>query len=773
LSSTLISILGLSAGVLCFIYIHLFIQYEQNYDRFHDHSLDIYRIVRQSRNNSGQNENTTTTSFAVAETLKQNLTEVKSSTAVYRSLPVLLKANLNAFYEDKLIATDSNFFRVFTFPLLDGSVSGALKSRESIVLTQSTARKYFGAENPIGQAMDIEGRGRVYVTAIAKDVPTNSHIQFNALILRQPFEEWEIDNWGPMYCITYAKLHSNSNPEVFLANIRALAVKHKPNSDDVYDIQPLGNIHLDIPKRGELEAGGDRTTLKILTLISYFILVVASVNYINMATAQSSKRSKEVAIRKTSGARREQLIVQFLTESMLVVLISSLVGVGVCFVFEDVFTNFTGKEIPVIQIVQGSFPIFLGIVCSLIGLLSGLYPALFLSSLNPIIAIKAQHLKQSGLLRKGLVGLQFTVSIGLIISTIVVTKQVNYINEKKLGFEKEQVIVLPNLLNVAGRDVLEQKLNELAGVTKVGAATSSLDRAYWTSNVRTDISDQYKTLNFCQVNYEYIDALGIKLKAGRNFSRAMPVDTFNTVILNQAAVESFGLKDPIGQKLIWESNETIIFTEVIGVVEDFHYLSLHEPIKPYALLVRNSFFVQHDFTSKLFVRINTTNYQDILKAIESTWTEVIPDKPFTYYFLDDSFDALHKDDIYLKKIFSLLTAITIVISCFGLLALTAFILDQRTKEFGIRKILGANQIDIFSLLMNEFIWIMVPSLIIASPIAWYLMNNWLDSYAYRIVISISVFFLTGVICSFIVVLVTSYHTYIALHVSPANSLRRE
>lgn len=773
LSSTLISVFGLSIAFLCFIYIHLFIQYENNYESFHERSEDIYRVVRETANNSGQNESITTTSFAVAETLKRDLTEVENSTAIFPSFPVLIKTDLNAFYEDKLIATDSNFFHVFTFPLLEGSITGVLKSRESIVITQSTAKKYFGVENPIGKTMDVEGRGRMFVTAIAKDVPSNSHIKFNALILRQPFEDWEIDNWGPMYCITYAKLNPNSIPEVFLTNLRALASKYKPNTEDVYDVQPLRSIHLDPPKRGELEAGGDRTTLKILTLISYFILIVAAVNYINMATAQSSKRSKEVAIRKTSGAKREQLVIQFLIESMLVVFIALIISVAACFVLDAEYVKLVGKEIQVLRIFQGSFPAFLGFVCALIGLLSGMYPALFLSSFNPIIALKGLYLKQSGVLRKGLVGLQFGVSIGLIISTIVVTQQVTYINKKKLGFEKEQVIVLPNLLNLAGREVLEQKLNGLAGVTKIGASTSSLDRAYWTSNSRTDFSDQYKLLNFYQVNYEYLDALGIKLISGRNFSREMPVDTFNTVILNQAAVESFGLKEPIGQKLIWESTENIIFTEVIGVVEDFHYLSLHEPIKPLALLVRNSFFVQHDFTSKVFIRINTANYQEILKSIETTWKEVIPEKPFTYYFLDDSFNALHQDDIYLKKIISWLTAITVLISCFGLFALTAFIIDQRTKEFGIRKILGAKQIDIFSILMNEFMRVMGPALIIVSPVAWYLMNNWLASYAYHIAINVSVFLLAGLICSLIVFFVTSYHTYLALKINPANSLRSE
>jgi putative ABC transport system permease protein len=773
---SLINMPGLAAGMTCCIFILLYVRDERSYDRYHCDPDRIYRVVRTEINNEGQREPRARTVRAIAFTLRQELPEVEAAAAIYPCREITMRHAGKQFLETRVLEADSNLFSVFTFPFVKGSPDEALKDPQAIVITESTAQKYFGTAEPIGKVISSEHADH-YVTGVLKDVPLNSHFHFDMLIPLRTIEVAHNTQWlGNQNYLTYVKLKASASPVAFEEHLRAQSQKYRPDSRDVYTIQRLTAIHLTSNLTGELEPNGDFRTLQVITVIALFVIITAGINYVNLATARATKRAKEVGIRKTSGALRRALVGQFLTESVLMAMIAFVLALLIMAALLHPFNQLCGKQLDLLHPDLRETWLYLTGFAIITGLLAGIYPALLLSSFNPVKVLKSGFSGTAGSaawLRKSLVVFQFTVSTCLIIATIVIIQQLNYIAGKDPGFDKEQVIIVSQADRLRNRQVLEQQIEQLAEVACVGASTSIIGKGNWTTNISTSLSQTYRLIDFCQVDYEYLDALGIRLLKGRNFSPQFAADTINTIILNETAVKDLNLEDAVGQQLIWDEGgrDTTLYASVVGVVRDFHYASFHEPIRPFALLVRNSFFVHGDFTSHLLIRIKGGHIRNTISRIERIWREHVPQRPFTYRFLDDSFSALHAAEERFKILVAWLTGLAIFIACLGLFALVAFTSALRTKEIGIRKVLGASSASIVVMINKDVIKLVLIALVIASPISFYYMDQWLQSFAYRIGITWWVFAVTGAATLIIVSITTGYQSVKASMTNPVDSLK--
>jgi putative ABC transport system permease protein len=758
------------------MFILLFVRDEQSYDKYHEGYDRIYRIVRDDINNGKESEPYATTPRAMAFTVRTDLPEVEAAATLFQCRQLVFQHKDKQFYESRVFETDSNLFKVFTFPFVKGSAKEALLTPQSIIITESTARKYFDSEEAIGKQIQTEGT-EYFVSGVIKDVPDNSHFKFDILIPLRTIEERFNAVWGPPNFYTYIKLRRSVDPISFESKLAAYASKkYERRPLDKFHTQALTEIHLNSRLKSELEVNGDSFVVRILLAIALFTIGMAAINYINLATARSIKRAKEVGIRKASGALQSGLIFQFLTESVMIVFSAFIVSFGLAVVFIGNFNQLAGKQLQLIKPELWLEWFFFGALAIAIGLIAGLYPAFYLASFNPVKVLKgnANLSPGGGLLRKGLVGIQFVTSMTLIIGTTVVVSQMNYIEKKDPGFEREQVIVVPNAGRLQDRSVLEQQISQLAGVEKVGASTSVIGVANWVGNIRTEGSEYDKSINFCQINYDYLDALGIRLLEGRQFSSEFPTDTINTIILNETAVRELKLNEPVGKRLVWDAGslDTVLYAQVVGVVSDFHFASFHEPIKPFAFLIRNNFFVQDDFTSRLFVR-TSIDPSEVVEKVEALWKQYVPQRPFSYTFLDDNFKNIHAEEERFKILFSTLTGLAIFIMCLGLFALIAFATAQRTKEIGIRKILGASVTSIVIMVNTDFVKLLMIASTIAFPIAIYFMNRWLSGFAYRIELEWWMFALAGMIALLIVFITTIYQSIRAGQANPVDSLRSE
>ena len=775
---SLINITGLAAGMACCILIVLYVRDERSYDQYHHDAARIYRVARIEINNDGQQEPRARTVRAVAFTLRQDLAEVAASATLFQCRQMAMQYNEAQFIETRVFEADSNLFNVFTFPFLKGSPQTSLADPNGVVITASTARKYFGTEEPIGKMIRSE-KMDLYVTGVVKDVPANSHFHFDMLIPLRTVEVEHNTQWlGGMNYFTYVKLNEGVVPAAFEANLKTHVKKYNPETRDAYFIQPLTAIHLTSNLKGELEPNGDAADLKIITVIAFFVIITACVNYINLATARATKRAREVGVRKVSGALRHTLMGQFLAEAVLTALLSFITALLMVLALIHPFNEFTGKHFDLLHPDLFTLWTSLAALAIAIGLIAGLYPALFLSSLNPVKVLKGSFTNVSasaGFLRKALVAFQFIISICLIIATIVIVQQTEYILNKDPGFDKEQVIILSNADRLHNREVLEAQIAQLPDVKGVGASTTIIGKPTWTTNIKADPSQNFQLIDFFQIDYGYFDALGIQLQKGRKFSPLFPADTINTIILNETAVKALNLKDPVGQRLIWDEGgpDTTIYATVVGVVRDFHYASFHEPIRPFAFLVRNTFFVHGDFTSKLFIKTDSRHIGNTLQQLEKLWKEHVPQRPFTYEFMDDSFSALHAAEERFKTLFTWLTGLAIFIACLGLSGLTAFVVAQRTKEIGIRKVLGASVGNILVLINKDVMKLIITALIIAAPIAFYFMEQWLLNFAYHVELQWWIVAIAGAVVTVIMIITTGYQSVKASLNNPVESLKVE
>ncbi|HMJ70168.1 MAG TPA: ABC transporter permease [Cyclobacteriaceae bacterium] len=771
-----INITGLAIGMSCCIFISLYVRDEISFDRYHSGAGRIFRITRVSTNTDGQSEHQSQTMKAVAYTLRRELPEVEAATTILQSGQLVVAHGDNRFYETRVYEADSNLFRVFDFPFVKGSANDVLKTSKSVVITESMWHKYFGDKDPIGEPLRIRDTD-MFVEGVVKDVPANSHFHFDFLVPLRTFEIEHNTQWlGMRGYHTYVKLRQQADPANFETNLRAHAIKADPKSTDQYFIQPLTDIHLTSKLKGELEPNGDEATIRILVSIAIIIILVACINYVNLATARAIRRGKEVGVRKTSGARRGTLVAQFLTESVLTAMLSFVLSVILLIIILPAFNQLTGKQFELFSPDLTVAWMFLAALAIVLGLLSGIYPALYLSSLDPAKVLKTGTASPAAgsSLRKTLVVLQYVISISLVIGTITIARQMDYIVNRAPGFDKDMLIVIDNAGSIPGRQVLEQRMEQLAGVKVVGSSTTMPGRPGWTGSIRADHATSDRLINFSQIDYEYLEAMGIRVIEGRNFSRNFPIDTINTIIINQTAVRELNLSNPVGQRMIWaERRDTTVYATVIGVVNDFHYASFREPIQPFAFLVRNDFFVMMDFTSKLFVKTGDVSNREILPQLETVWKEFVPDRPFTYLFMDESFREWHAPEQKFKDVFMLLTGLSLFIAALGLFALVAFVSEQRRKEIGIRKVMGASVSNIVVMINKEFTVLICVALIISAPLAWFFASKWLENFAYHASLEWWMFVLAGAITFTVAIISTAYQSFRASIANPVDSIRAD
>ena len=772
-----INILGLTVGLTACFLIFLFVSFEMSYDSFHSKSDRIYRLVTDLKTPS-DDMHIPVTAWAFAPKIKSELPEVEAFTRVSDGSFLVKRGNLK-FQEDKMLFADSSLFNVFDFKLIQGNPQTVLKDPFSIVLSETAANKYFGKEDPIGKILLFSSDNTpATVTGIMKDIPENSQIQTNFLVSMSTFTQnirKGVDaSWGNFGAITYLLLKQGTSASAlekkfpgFLNNWIGKDMD-KEQMHYTFFLEPLRDVYLYSTRNGA--TSGNIKNVYIFSLIAIFILLIACFNFVNLTTARASERAKEVGVRKVAGATKNQLAGQFIGESVLLCLIAFLLSLGFSALFLPLFNQLSGKIIsPDIFSDFGNIGILLLLSVG-IGLVAGSYPALVLSSFKPIVVLKGRFTTgmKGVLLRKGLVVAQFTISIALIIGTIIVYSQMQFMRNQDLGFNKDQMMIL-TISGDPAREAFKQSLTSLPDVKSVSLSSSapSLGNNAAYSEVENKNGDlQVGTLALYDVDVDFIPQYKMKLIAGRNFSKNFPSDTSQSMIINEATVKMFGYSSAdqiIGKRFKQWGREG----KIIGVVKNFHFNSLQESIEPLSMRMENR---SQDLVN---INIASANMPKTIAVIESKWKEMIPGRPFSYQFLDEAFNKQYVNEDRFGKLFFNFSILAILISCLGLLGLSSYSTLQRTKEIGVRKILGASVSNITTLLSKEFVKLVLIALVIASPIAYWGMHTWLQSFAYRINIHWWVFMVAGLIALFIALFTVSFQAIKAAIANPVKSLRTE
>ena len=771
---SVINVLGLTIGITCSLFLVLYIMDELSYDSFHEKKDKIYRVVThfQEPDNTFSWPNA---QIPLAQELEENYTEVERAVRFIQTGRELFvnQEKDRRFYEEDIFYADSSIFEVFSFEFVSGNPINALAEPNSMVLTESMALKYFDNTNPLGES--LQNRDNNYkITGIIKDVPHNSHIDFEGLISRSTMDD-ELGNWGSWGVPTYVLLNDEVDYKEFQStfdtNVNETYLKPIFEQFGVtmeYELQPLESIHLYSNLTGETEGGGDISYIYIFGAVAFFMLLIAGINYMNLATARAARRAKEVGIRKTAGSTKWQLIRQFLTESTVLAIISMLISLVLVFALLSGFNFISGKEIGFEVLFEPQLLFSLIGIILLIGVAGGSYPAFYLSRFEPAQVLKGQKGSNSSSagLRKVLVVTQFAISISMVISTWVVYDQLQYIRSKDLGFQKERVVTVM-MAESETRDnypVLRNKL--LAQPQIVDVATSNAKPGQNISknllNVETeDQGDVEKGVDLYFADYDFASVVGLNIVEGRNFDRQFATDTA-AVLVNEAMVARMAWSEPIGKSFSSEQNPDFRY-QVVGVVKDYHQNSLYSPIEPLAIFFRKN-------NNQLQVKMKGDDMQGGIAALEAAWSEVNPGKPLEYTFLDEDFDEQYVADVKRGQIFTIFSGLTVIIACLGLLGLAAYTTQQRDKEIGIRKVIGASVSGIVMIIFKDFFILIAFGVLIAFPAAYYFMNNWLSSFAYQTELKVITFLGAALLTILVTVITVGFHTIRAATADPVNSL---
>ena len=771
-----LNVVGLAIGMACCILIFLYVRGELSFDRCHENSDQIYRLVLERRAPEGSKLDTSTPP-PLGPALLNDFPQIAHAVRFFtKDNPIpLVSFDSNRFYERGFLFVDSNVFDEFTIPFLQGEPKTALQKPNSIVITQETARKYFGEDNPLGKMFVFENHLDFEVTGVVKNPPLNSTLQFDFLASFSTLYGWLgkefLDNWQNNMCQTYLLLSKDSAPEELEQQLPAFIKKYLGETNSLQRIllQPLNRIHLYSAQDFRLSSDGDIRNVYILSSVAFIVLLIACINFINLTTARSVRRAKEVCIRKVAGTTKSQLVRQFLGESLLLTGVALLSAIVVVEASIHHFDRLIGRSISTDAIQNGWTLIGLLGIWLFVGLLSGGYPAFILSAFQPVHTLKGPPKTSSGgiIFRKALVVIQFAVSIALIIGTTVIYDQLNFIQNQRMGFDKDQIIVAP-IRDEGLRqnpDPLKSRLRQQAGILEVGAAALLPGGPVGKTRFRAEgISDE-GTMSMLWIDHDFIRTLGMKLIAGRDFSKNFGTDASEAIILNEEAVGQLGWTsaEAVGKsfELVGSKKGTII-----GVVRDFNFTSLHHKIEPIVLHI-------WPWLNYILVRADVAHVSGVLNDMKHIWQEFDPDHPFTFNFLNDNFDRFYQSEKRLGRISGYFSLLVILIACLGLFGLAAFTTQQRTKEIGIRKVLGSSVSGIIVLLTKEFIrWVIVAN-IIAWPVAYFVMNRWLQNFAYRIEMSLWMFILAGALALLIALVTVSYQAIRAATANPVESLRYE
>jgi putative ABC transport system permease protein len=774
---SLLNILGLTIGITFSLFLIFYIRDELNFDKFNVKADRIYRIVSYIQEKD-KNTNWTITQSPLAQTMRKDFPEVEQAVRFTGKERTLFKSGDHDYYETKIFFADSNVFSIFTFPFLEGDPNTALNEPNSVVISKTLAEKYFGKNNrAVGKTMKT-----VYdvykVTGVIEDVPQNSHIRFDMLISMSTQKNNGGQNWGNFNYFTYVLLKPGARPSgvskklegVYHKNVETIFARF--NIKMQYGVQPITEIHLHSQLEREPEELGSMSYIWIFSAVAFFMLLIACINYMNLTTARSARRAKEIGIRKVTGSTRGQLIWQFLGESLLTAFIAVLLSFLLALVLFPVFNGLSGKAFTIRTLLQPfSILLMLGIAL-FTGLAGGSYPAFYLSGFQPVSILKGSLSKASGnvSLRRTLVVIQFCISMIMLICTWVVYSQLSFLQKKDLGFDKSQVM---SVTVNTGEDergkiaAMNNELRGLPGVKMVGSGnaypgSSNINLNLFTVQTKTGHVD--KALECYAVDENWMGTLGIKIVKGRNFSGL--ADTLHSIMVNEALAKHFGWDEPIGQRVRFPGDTSANYLEVVGVFRDFNQESLYNPIAPLLLFYGpNSNVIQ--------IKVNQANIQQTIAGVQSAWKKYFPQLPFEYKFLDEGLNSQYVADQKRGKIFASLSVLTIIITCLGLLGLTAFTTQQKQKEISIRRVMGASVVQIVTLTTRNYLWLALIASLIAFPVAYYFMSNWLKVFSYNTGLSVIPFIVSALLIVLTAVLTVFFYSTKAALANPAVNLRTE
>jgi len=762
-SSTIINIFGLAIGMTVCILLLLWVQDELSYDRFHLNSKDLYRVIQVGKWNDGNIYGNSTIPYVLAPILHDEFPEIIDHVRLRTINGIMMQTDDKTFYEDDVLLTEASLFDMFSFQLLKGDKEFVLKDLHSIILSESTAKKYFGDEDPMGKIIRFNDKNDYNVTGIVSDSPKNSSINYNMIIPFEILGKERITSWS-WESSGYIHLKEGTDFNQFSEKILDTIVRNNPENKNTVLLQPLSKVHLYNPL-------GDPEKLifvLIFAAIGIIVLLLACINFMNLTTAQSAKRAREVGIRKVAGASKKQLIIQFMSESILLAFISLIFAFILVEMFLPAFNQLSSKELSV-NLSNFMFILNLLILTIIVGIVSGSYPALFLSGFKPNKVLKSGNTpKSKNRFRTILVVFQFTISIALIISTITVYNQLKYIQNKDLGYSKDYIVTFSMNSELrksftAFKDELKKETN-IIGITNAStspAFVGNVNPAIWEGKV----DDEKVQFNFYLVEHEFLDVFDLELVSGESFKKEYNNGDEIPYIVNESAVKLMNLEDPLGKHFAMYNDSTR--GVIIGVVKDYHFQTLTNEIGPIMITTLNW------WREKAFIKIKSQNVTETIKIIEKNFNKFAPNFPFKYSFLDDEIDELYGGFYEMGSIIKYFAILAIFISCLGLFGLASFMTEQRTKEIGVRKVLGSSVTAIVVLLSKGFCkWVIIAN-IVAWPMAFYAMNKFLQIFAYKIELNFLTFFLSGLIALVIALITVSYKTIKAANSNPIEALKYE
>lgn len=784
----LLNVTGLAIGIVCCLLILAYVNEEFSYDNFHPNKEDIYRVAldRKFPDNAFVYARTP---MPMGQAMVNDLPSVQSYTRIYAAFNELTFQVEDTYFDERnVMAVDSTFFDFFQVEFKEGDRATALDMPNSLIITEAMAIKYFGNEPAIGKQLTIQNVGEMLVRGVVKPMPVNSHFHFDFLFSLSSMPNlYRNDFWGSYIAHTYIKLEPGADPKSIEASMRDITKTYMEpqvqnilridweqyeaaGNDHNYFLQPLESIHLNSNFQWEIEPNGNKTVVYLFLAISVFILLIACINFINLTTARAANRAREVGMRKVLGALKNQLIGQFLVESIIMCLMATMLATVLATLILPFFNELAGKSFQTETLL--TLEVVVGLVVFSIGLgvLAGLYPAFVLSAYKPVTVLKgrASSGAKNSWLRNTLVILQFGISIILVIGTLVIYQQIEYMNSKPLGFDKEQLVIIERVGMLRQEaETFKNMLLENPNINTVSGANTFPGRQISGGtfmDVQGNASDRYLIPNL-RGDYDLIETMGLEVVAGRAFDEQIVTDT-TAIIINEAAARTFGWADPIGKQL-QPINGPIY--NVIGMVKDFHFESLHQDIGPLALFASD---IQRG-AGIMVAKISNQNVAATLKSIEGTWDNFIQQRPVQFTFVDQEFGALYEAEVRSGKLFSAFAMLAIVIACLGAFGLAAFLASQRKKEIGIRKVLGASVTSIVGLLSNEFVKLILIANVVAWPIAYFLMQEWLSNFAYAVGVNLWYFTLAAVVSVLIALLTVSFHSIRAALNNPSETLHAE
>ncbi len=785
-----INVFGLSVGLACCMLICAYVYSELNYDQYPAQAKQMYRVGLRSIENNGVSEYPMV-DIAVAQGIKNMFPEVLETTRLTGRGPVFIKYNDHQFKEEKIQLVDPNFLQLFSIPLINGDNKTCLTEPTGMVITKAMAAKYFGTHQALGKTLAIDGKP-YKVTGVIDKVPDDSHFHADAFLSIVPFVENAKQTWSNIGYFTYIVLDKNASPKkleaAFPEMVRKFVVPEiahdmgtsaaeasKSVNTFLFYLQPLSSIHLHSATKYELEPNGDIHYVYIFGALAGFILILACINFTNLSTASSARRSKEVGIRKVLGSEKSGLVSQFLTESVMLTFGALLLALGIVYLLLPLFNNLAGKHIGLSFFLTLKALIIELFTAFVVGILAGIYPAFFLSSFQIISVLKGNGTTKAegkGALRSGLIIFQFAVSTALIISTFVVYQQLHYMQNKKLGYDKDQVLVINDAYTLGHNvDAFKNQLLRNPQVLNATISSSVPGKLTGVDGTQIDAKEfddkgghaEIHT-NIYHVDESYVPTLGLKVINGRNFYPSFPGDSMS-VVVNEALVKGLGWgnANPVGKVIVRSARTQYT---VVGVIKDFHYASAKQKIAPLMLLSGHN-------TGSVILKIKTADVKSVIANIKAEWDNFRPEAPFSYSFLDEQYASLYASEQQTGKIFTVFSCVALIIASLGLFGLAAFMIRLRVKEIGIRKVLGASTGSITVMLSKEFLRLIVIASVISFPVTWFAMNKWLQDFAYRISIQWWVFLLAGSIALVVAAITISFQSVKAALANPVKSLRSE